>query len=267
MVEEKPKKKTSGAKKPAQDPANVIKFVCRHCKQRVPADVKFADRFITCPKCQKKVAVPKDQAEADFDAANYDLSKFLIEVPKNCVKCKAKIKKGSVICVSCGFDYREGRVLAIEDRTIKEDDQLRGKPAMQFMIGEVIFLVGALGTAIWRGTTSEILWWEQGIYLSIILICISMFPGHLQQFLAYRNTPRRPTATVLEEDRAERQEAANPLGYYTGAVVFLCILISFAIMFPLFGGEMFTEAKKHVFWFFGYLWEAVFGPSAPSTSE
>ena len=66
----------------------------------------------------------RSQAEADEEGKALELKELTYEVPKNCMNCKAKLRKGSVICVQCGFDYRTGKLRETDDRTKRVGDDV-----------------------------------------------------------------------------------------------------------------------------------------------
>ena len=106
-----------GAAKAKKADPTKIRFQCNSCKAGVKVDVKMADRYIQCPKCKKRIRVPASQAEADEDAADYDVSNVQVEVPKRCRECRHKLPKGALVCVNCGFDYRTGKHAELQVRT------------------------------------------------------------------------------------------------------------------------------------------------------
>jgi DNA-directed RNA polymerase subunit RPC12/RpoP len=250
----KPAGKAGAKKKPDWDPEKFLSFVCPRCKKRILGPIEFADRYMNCTECDNRVPVPKDQADADADAKAYEVTKMVYEVGETCVRCKAKMKKGAVICVSCGFDYREGRKHDVIDTTVKKGEKLRGKLALQVWIVELVVLLGLIGAAIFRGMEAEPIWWEMSLYLSGIFVMLVFLPNHFVQWLTFKDTPRREGPTVLEDDRAEREAVQSPLGYWTAVVFILCFVLGFAIGLPVWGGETFVWVKDTFFWLVDFLW-------------
>jgi uncharacterized Zn finger protein (UPF0148 family) len=109
---------------PAEPATNLLKFSCPRCKSKLRVKPAMAGRYIQCPKCQNKIPVPSSQAEADEDSKAIGLKELTYEVPKNCMNCKAKLRKGTVICVKCGYDYRLGKIRETEDRTKRIGDDV-----------------------------------------------------------------------------------------------------------------------------------------------
>lgn len=220
---------------------NTIRFKCNRCNTFMRVSVKLAGRYTQCAKCKQRIAVPSSQDEADEEARDYDVKRLAYEVPKNCMKCKQPMAKGAVICTHCGFDYREGRQIVPQDLTIKEGEKMRGMPALQAMIVEFVALLGLIGLFVFR--LPDRVWWELGIYLSLLLMLIAFLPMHFMQWYNYRQVPLRDHALKLQEDRAEREEAKAPYGFSTVWVFIGCVLLGFAIALPIFGDETWDTCK------------------------
>jgi hypothetical protein len=226
----------SKAKQPAPD-SDVLRFLCARCRKRIRAPLKMAGRFMDCPACKERTSIPGSQQEADEDARDLTLHENYYEIPENCTKCGKKMKKGAVICLKCGFDYKEGRQLKFDDYTLKEGEKTRGGPAFGFMCFDFLALIILAGVMVFRLLMGDRIWWEQGIYLSLVLMFLCFLPGHFMQWWNYRNLPIRDHALVREESRAEREETMQPLGDWTTGGVLLCLLIGFAVMFFAFSRD------------------------------
>jgi hypothetical protein len=212
--------------------------------------MKMAGKFMPCPKCKEKTPIPYSQQEADDDAKNLGVQEMYYEVGDTCIKCGRKMKKGATFCTKCGFDYREGKQHLTEDWTVQEGEKRRGGPAFGFMIFEFLLIFGIMIAMTVRLLEPEKIWWEQGIYLSLILLSIFMMPGHFWQWWSYRILPIRDHALVKEEDRAERQEAMAPYAGWTPLVFFLAVIIGMGSMFLVLSRDKdgklvipFTESK------------------------
>lgn len=238
----------------AKDLKDALRFSCPRCSAKLRVGKDMAGRYMPCPKCKGRIPVPIDQDEADAEMKDLRVQEMAYDVPKNCMKCKAKLPKGSVICVECGFDYRAGKQIVPEDHTVRQGEKMRGKPAMRFFIVESILLAGCIVAGIMYNLQGASFtadldvpeWVEYGIVLSMTLITILLIPAHVIQWNNYRQVPDRETPTKLIEDRAERDEARSPYDSKTAPLVVLCILIGFGIAFPVWGGEMYVEAKKMI---------------------
>ena len=193
--------------------------------------MKLAGKFMACPKCKESTPIPYTQQEADDEAKDLGVQEMYYEVGDTCIKCGRKMKKGATFCTKCGFDYREGKQHLTEDWTVQEGEKRRGGPAFTFMIFEVLLLFGIMIAMTVRLLEAEKVWWEQGIYLTLLLLSIFMMPGHFWQWYSYRIIPIRDHAMVKEEDRAERQEAMAPYAGYTPLVFFTAVLIGMGTMF------------------------------------
>lgn len=219
------------------DAKQKLRFLCARCRAKLAVPMKLAGKFMPCPKCKENTPVPYNQEEADDDAKDVNVQEMYYQVGDTCIKCGRKMKKGATFCTKCGFDYREGKQHVTEDWTIQEGEKRRGGPALMFMIFEIMLLFGVMIAMTVRLLEAEKVWWEQGIYLSLILLCISMMPGHFWQWWSYRILPIRDHAMVKEEDRAERQEAMSPYAGWTPLVFFLVVLIGMGSMFLTFSRD------------------------------
>ena len=199
--------------------------------------MKMAGKFMPCPKCKEKTPIPYSQQEADDEAKNLGVQEMYYQVGDTCIKCGRKMKKGATFCTKCGFDYKEGKQHHTEDWTVQEGEKRRGGPAFAFMIFEFLLIFGIMIAMTVRLLESEKIWWEQGIYLSLLLLSIFMMPGHFWQWWSYRILPIRDHALVKEEDRAERQEAMAPYAGWTPLVFFLAVLIGMGTMFLVFSRD------------------------------
>jgi len=193
--------------------------------------MSMAGKFLECPKCKERTPIPYTQEEADAEAKDLTIQQMYYEVKDKCTKCGRKMKKGSTVCIHCGFDYKEGKQLVTEDWTVQEGERRRGGPALSFMIGEFVLLLVLSIAMVVRLLEDEKIWWEQGLYISFILLCLFMMPGHFWQWYSYRILPIRDHALVKEEDRAERQEAMAPYAGWTPLVFFLAFIIGMGSMF------------------------------------
>lgn len=216
----------------AANDSQSIRFYCARCRVALKVNVKLAGKYMNCPKCKQRTPIPNSQHEADEDARDYGVVQMAYEVPPNCMKCKKKMPKGSIICTNCGFDYREGKQMNIEDHTVKEGEPMRGKPALTYMIADILLILIGLVTFIVRLIMSDPpVWWEMGMYLSGTLLFIALLPMHIRQFVDYSQVPAREHDHKREEDRAERTEAAAPYGDNTALVVIGCIFLMMGTAF------------------------------------
>lgn len=234
-------------------PQVAIRFNCPRCKAKLKVPPAMAGRYMPCPKCKQRIPAPINQAEADAEDAEIGVQSMAYDIPANCMKCGVKMRKGSVICINCGFDYREGKQIVPEDNTIRQDDKMRGKPALRFAIGEAVILAVCIGCAIVCNLNGPIFtelsvpdWVEYGVYLAGALVMVLLIPAHIVQWNNYRQVPDRETPRKLIEDRAERDEARSPYGSKTAPLVVLCLILGFGIAFPVWGGAMYEQAKKFV---------------------
>ena len=218
-------------------PSQKLRFLCGRCRAKLTVPMSLAGKFLECPKCKERTPVPYNQQEADEDAQDLDVQKMYYKVQDKCVKCGRKMKKGATLCIHCGFDYKEGKQHITEDWTVQEGEKRRGGPALAFMIAEVFLIFTLAIVMVFRLMQDEKIWWEQGIYLSLILLCITMMPGHFWQWYSYRILPIRDHALVKEEDRAERQEAMAPYDNWTPLVFILIVLIGMGSMFLTFSRD------------------------------
>lgn len=196
----------------------LLRFHCMSCKAKLRVKMSFAGRYIECPKCKKRIAVPSSQQEADDEARDYGVKENAYEVPKNCTKCKARMKKGAVFCINCGFDYREGKQRQIEDLTVKEGEPMRGGPAFQMILVESVLVLIGLGWLFYRG--KEAFWWEAGGIVGLTVYLIAAIVQHSIQWINYKELPIREHSNVDAENRAEREEAREPFGSNT-ALLFI----------------------------------------------
>ena len=233
------------AKAAKRDP-NFIHFLCARCRAPATAPLKLAGRFIDCPQCKSKSPVPATQQEADEDAIDIDVQQHSYEVVDGkCFKCAKKMGKGAVICVKCGFNHRDGKQLTTVDQTVKEDEPLRGKPAMTNMILCLVIGVVLLGVMAWRILDdSAKIWWEQAIYLTLSTFLLSLIPPLYLQWNSYRTLPIRDYPGVKEENKAEQAEAMNPYDSYTALVLLLCLAVGFGAMIAAFSRD--PDTKKFV---------------------
>lgn len=201
----------------------LLRFQCVNCKAKLRVKMAFAGRYIVCPKCSKRIPVPSSQQEADDDARDYGVKMNAYDVPKNCTKCKAKMPKGAVICVNCGFNYREGRQTEVEDHTVKEGEPMRGGPALRFLIGEVTIALLAIGWLGFRLTGEGPAWWELGGLAGLVVYLLAAAVAHFLQWNDYHELPIREHARLEEEDRAERDEAREPFGRKTAMLWIACV--------------------------------------------
>lgn len=102
----------------------IIRFTCSRCRAVLRVPEKLANRYIECPKCKNRIPVPESQAEADAEGKPYEVNETVYDVGNKCNQCGAKLKKGSVLCVKCGFDYRAGKVIETVDRTKRVGDDV-----------------------------------------------------------------------------------------------------------------------------------------------
>jgi predicted nucleic acid-binding Zn ribbon protein len=227
----------------AQAKPQKLRFLCGRCRAKLAVPMSLAGKFMECPKCKEKTPIPHDQEEADLDAKDLSVQQMYYQVGEKCIKCNRKMKKGATLCIHCGFDYKEGKQHVTEDWTVQEDEKRRGGPALMFMIFEFLLIFIVMIVMVVRLLETEKVWWEQGIYLSLILLCFFMMPGHFMQWYSYRIIPIRDHPLVKEEDRAERQEAMSPYEGWTPLVFFLAVIIGMGAMFLTFSRD---EAGKLV---------------------
>ena len=211
-----------------------IRFLCSRCGSKARAPLAMAGKFMDCPNCKQRTPVPNSQAEADEEARILTVQENYYEAPEKCTKCGRKMKKGAVVCLNCGFNYKAGKQLETEDMTVQPHEKRRGGPALQMAILCTILLFIDIGIFIFRIIQDKKYWWEQGLYLSGMLNLLAFIPGAFMQWWNYRDLPIRDTPDVKEINRAERQEAMQPLGDWTGLVTFLNLLIAMLIMFFVF---------------------------------
>ena len=224
---------------------NQLRFQCRQCGVSLRVSVKkFAGRYIECPKCKSRTPVPASQEEADAENKNVDVNVMAYDVPATCMKCGKKMKKGAVLCVKCGFDYRQGRQLVVNDDTAKKGEKTRGGPALGHMLFECVLGIGTLVALIVRfNGPQRPEWYELGLYISGILIAVAFIPMHVSQWLSYHRIPIRDHALKLEEDRAERKEAREPYGRWTGLLVLLALAAGIGSSYATWGmGQAKTAA-------------------------
>jgi hypothetical protein len=214
-----------------------LRFLCGRCRAKLSVPMSMAGKFMECPKCKDNTPIPYSQQEADEDAKDLGVQQMYYQVGDKCIKCGRKMKKGATFCINCGFDYREGKQHLTEDWTVQEGEKRRGGPALTFMIFEVLLLFVLIIVMTVRMLEDQKVWWEQGIYLSLMILCVSLMPGHFWQWYSYRIIPIRDHALVKEEDRAERQEAMAPYEGWTPLVYFLAALIGFGSMFLTFSRD------------------------------
>jgi hypothetical protein len=211
-----------------------LRFLCGRCRGKLVVPMSVAGKFIPCPKCKEKTPVPYTQEEADEDAKDVTVQEMFYTVGDTCIKCGRKMKKGATFCTKCGFDYKEGKQHLTEDWTVQEGEKRRGGPALSFMIVEFLLIFILIGVMTFRLLEPEKNWWELGLYLSLMLLCIFMMPGHFWQWYSYRILPVRDHAMVKEEDRAERQEAMSPYAAWTPLVFITAVLIGMGGMYLAF---------------------------------
>jgi hypothetical protein len=235
----------------AEAKSSKLRFLCGRCRARLSVPKSLAGKFMECPKCKESTPVPYTQQEADEDAKDLGVQQMYYEVGEKCIKCGRKMKKGATLCIHCGFDYKEGKQHITEDWTVQEGEKRRGGPALFMLVFEVLLLFVIMIVMTVRLLEEEKIWWEQGIYLSLLVLCIFMMPGHFWQWYSYRILPIRDHALVKEEDRAERQEAMAPYAGWTPLVFFLAVLIGMGSMFLTFSRDKegklvvpFTENKS-----------------------
>lgn len=96
-----------------------IKFKCE-CGKTMSVPDKLAGKKGKCPSCQKPLKVPtlKKQSSAGAAAPKGPALDSLLDdvglVQKSgpvCPNCAAPIKKGAVVCVSCGMNFETGEKL------------------------------------------------------------------------------------------------------------------------------------------------------------
>lgn len=232
MADDANKKKAAKPAKPAKAAEGGIRFICARCGAKLTAPAKLAGKFLDCPKCKNKTPVPGTQKEADDDARNYTVQEHFYEIPEKCVKCGKKMAKGSVVCTHCGFNYKAGKQLVTNDLTVKADEKLRGGPALTGMVIDVLVVIGAVAALVIRGFVGETLgwfegkyWWELGLYIGLAAFCLSILPGHFMQYMNFRDMPIRDHPMIKEENYAEKEEAANPLGRWT-VIAFILLMLA-----------------------------------------
>jgi ribosomal protein L40E len=220
----------------AKSDPNTLRFKCAKCQSVLKVNISYAGKYIDCPKCHKKTSVPASQKEADDEMREYTVSKSHFDVPAKCTKCGAKLPKGAVLCVECGFDYRHGKQHDVMVTVPLEGEPVRGGLALKFMIGESLILAAVLGLFIWRGPAADQpKWWENGLYLSGMLFLLALVPKHLMQWLDYRKIPLRDSATREDEDRAEHHDATEPYGRATILLFLLAVGVGIGLGYLMFG--------------------------------
>src|SRR4028119_451873 len=117
-----------------------LRFLCGRCRAKLAVPMSLAGKFLECPKCKQNTPVPYTQQEADDDAKDLGVQQLFYEVGDKGIKCGKKMKKGSTLCINCGFDYKEGKQHVTEDWTVQEGAKRRGGPAFVLMIVEFLLL-------------------------------------------------------------------------------------------------------------------------------
>lgn len=222
----------------AKSDPNSLQFKCSKCQSPIKVPIKFAGRYIDCPKCGKKTPVPSSQEEADDELKEYSVSQHAFKVPTHCTHCGAKMPKKAVLCTECGFDYRAGRQLDSKVEAPLPGEPVRGGLARNFLVGEIAFLLTFAGAFVYRGPMQESPnWWEVGLYLGAMAFMLVLAPKHFLIWNDYRRFPIRETTLRLEEDRAERQETTEPYGRLTILLFLLTIGAGVGIGYLLFGTD------------------------------
>ena len=78
-----------------------IEFSCPSCGQTLEAPEDMAGEVVECPGCQQQIAVPAS-SEAGSDAG------------AQCPNCGADVEKDAVLCVSCGYHIKLGKMIDTE---------------------------------------------------------------------------------------------------------------------------------------------------------
>lgn len=223
---------------------NLIRFKCGRCQANLKVPIAQAGRFIECPKCKQRTPVPLNQAEADDEGTPYTVIEHAYDVPEKCMKCGKKLKKGTILCVNCGFDYRKGQQLTIEDHTVREGEKRRGGPALKAGIAESVVLVASIiGFIVYYVMNEGAPWWYTGLQIGGSLFMLALIVRHLMMWNDYRGIPIRPSPTTQTEDRAERQEVAEPFGSYTAPLFILLVGGAVGIAWYVGGREATPEAS------------------------
>ena len=230
----------------AKKQAEVISFRCFKCGVTLKVGMELASRYVECGKCKNRVPVPANQKEADEERNDIVLKEMAMEVPARCTKCNTKMPKGAVVCVECGFSYKEGKPLKVEDFTVKEGEEMRGKPARNAMIVDIVSVLAIAGVAVWRLLSDEPAWWEVAFYIALGALMLFMLPMHIIQMTNYSKLPRRLHAMTREEDRWEREEARSPFGHRMFLVAFLCFTSSYFLCLLFMGGSHWDATKEFI---------------------
>ena len=94
----------------------MIKFNCEHCGQKLGVADGHAGKRVRCSKCKSPVAVPLPElelSEADL-LTSQPLAAPAAAAGKACPSCGAGVSSAAVICVSCGYNLREGTRLTTQ---------------------------------------------------------------------------------------------------------------------------------------------------------
>ena len=117
-----------------------IKVKCGSCSAQFKAKDELAGRRVKCPKCQKPVVIaapPVAAPKASARAAN-PLLDILDEEDVQarargpmCENCGSEVKRGTVICIDCGFNLETGDQLETDaDEDIESNAAMSGAEQM-----------------------------------------------------------------------------------------------------------------------------------------
>ena len=115
-------------------PASAIgrTIMCTACGRQL----RLASRSQSAPAKPPRIKIPDQQAEALADLAS--------DVPA-CPGCGSELSAGAVLCVQCGYDLREGRVIS---RSSSSNRKTKRKTQFKVRLPRPAILVMALGAPL-----------------------------------------------------------------------------------------------------------------------
>ncbi|QDU60937.1 hypothetical protein Pan216_17900 [Planctomycetes bacterium Pan216] len=219
---------------PAKAPAKKLRFKCARCNVVLTVPMSKAGKYLDCPKCSERTPVPSTQEEADADMIDYGVKSMAYEIPAVCTHCKTKMKKGAVVCVKCGFNYKTGKQLEKTDHTLGSDEKARGTRAF---IGFLLNVWGFIGSCIGSVVlvSGESAFYLIGSAFGGIMTTAILGYKYCDLWLIYRKIPIRDKDTKAEEDREERDDAKNPFGGWTPVIPLVCAGLGIGIAYLMWG--------------------------------
>jgi len=85
-----------------------FEFSCPSCGQVLEAPEDMGGEVVECPGCQQQISVPDPRKKATEDSAADP------DVGNQCPNCGADLEKDAVLCVSCGYHLKLGKVIDTE---------------------------------------------------------------------------------------------------------------------------------------------------------